>query len=136
MIRAVSIFCLIVFTGCGRPNDLRQVRGELDRDESRHLAYAIAFDRGYLVRAVAGTGSNGDCMGERTWVVLADSYETISPGKLIVYRLGSKEIFHQVIRGGPDGWTVQGMANSRPDPVTVTRDNYVGTYVARVDSER
>lgn len=130
----LPVLLIALLAGCGRPADLRQVRGEYDRSEVRHLAYSVAFEWGLLVRAVADTGSNGDIMGGRTFVLLTDSFDTIERGKLVVYRFGGKEIFHQVVGGGPGAWQVQGMANPSPDPVPVTRDNYVGTYVGRFDS--
>lgn len=133
--RLLLILLPILFAGCGRTNDLRQVRGELPWADARAISYDTAHRHGLMVRYVGPSRSNGDHFSDRTWLLLKDSYHTVSPGKMVVYNAGTHEVFHQVIDGSPDGWLVQGMANPYPDTITVTEDNYIGTYVGRFDAE-
>ena len=65
------------------------------------------------------------------------AWDQLTPGMTVVYGADPNNLFNLgcgtiVKKAAVESWTVRELLNSRPETMTVTTDNYIGTVVAAV----
>jgi len=117
-------------------------RGKELKDNLPEYVVAESYDEAYikadmLAKTVTGKVSNSVGKSnswflpfDRSLAVIGNKpYDELKKHDFVVYQFGGIKVFHRLIEKKEDGWVAQGDNNAHPDPVLVTKDNYIGNLV-------
>lgn len=137
---AISVFAILLLTGCQTLHDQRTFMGyearayssPMTEMEASELAQSIASTVNGAWTTLQGTGSMRPILDDNVIIVWIVRWHKLAIGQIVIWYDGNAYICHRIVHRNPDGTWYSAGYNVRVglDYQPVTRENYLGTVVA------